>query len=149
MKKRYIFGAVILLILLLTSYFIYKNIDSEPSFEDNLIVRISVKNITSEFCGYLDNLNRANSSICATCTRGNEYYKYAFLENKSNSINDIDIVEYTVSKYEHDGKNNLMIEVYVPIKYGWNTRKGVSGYSFELTPKGEVINRDFPEKTCL
>lgn len=92
----------------------------------------------SEFCYYLR--DKVEHSTCATCNTNN----HIVVENLTGTLpsrTNWYLIEETLEGY------NVEVKAYVI--YGRNTRMGSKQVIFTLDKNGKVINKIFPEQTCM
>lgn len=136
MKKIWI-GSVIILLILGGLLLINMNNKEEKGLTNDQILEIIKPKIT-DYCNLL--ADDANVSTCATCN----FDTYEMVEEFSTSSK-IRVTEYTIEKQE----NLYLVKMQPYIIYGSNTRMGRLDLSFTLDESGNLVEENYPEKTCL
>ncbi len=125
------FFFIVVLVIISTIIYDKKNLSEEEIFE-------IVKPKLEDYCSVL--ANNASHSYCATCSF-NEYKK---VNNFSKSL-PLRTTEYSI---ETQGENKK-IEFNLYVIYGSNTRMGKLDVAFILNSEGDIIQEEYPERTCV
>lgn len=136
------FLLILILVVLMFSLKKERLIGGEKIISNEDIEKIT-KKVTLEFCNYLD--SKADRSSCATCN----VKSYESVQGFGIHSPSVGIQEYIISKSGNEEGETIFVNVKAPIIYGYETRADYSKFNFSINDDGEVINKNFPGKTCI